>query len=163
MSPVAAHGACAGIGLTLALGADMCVAADSARFVGAFIQRSLVPDGAVARLLPRIIGYSRARAFLLLGQTIDADEALSLKMVLEDRPRGRSRHCRRCRHHRDFLALPTVAIGYTKQLLNRSFELDLESFLFEERMIQAMLSTTADKAEGLAAFREQRPARFEGR
>ena len=64
---------------------------------------------------------------------------------------------------RDFLALPTVAIGYTKQLLNRSFELDLESFLFEERMIQGMLSTTADKAEGLAAFREQRPARFEGR
>jgi enoyl-CoA hydratase/carnithine racemase len=51
----------------------------------------------------------------------------------------------------------------TKQLLNRSFELDLESFLFEERMIQAMLSTTVDKAEGIAAFREQRLARFEGR
>jgi 2-(1,2-epoxy-1,2-dihydrophenyl)acetyl-CoA isomerase len=77
----AVHGACAGIGLTLALGADLCIAAEGARFVGAFIQRSLVPDGAAARLLPRIIGYSRAREFLLLGQTIDADEALSLKMV----------------------------------------------------------------------------------
>jgi 2-(1,2-epoxy-1,2-dihydrophenyl)acetyl-CoA isomerase len=158
----AVHGACAGIGLTLALGADLCIAAEGARFVGAFIQRSLVPDGAAARLLPRIIGYARAREFLLLGQTIDADEAHSLRMVS------------RVVHEadlvaaadavaREFVALPTVAIGYTKQLLNRSFELDLESFLFEERMIQAMLSTTADKAEGLAAFREQRRARFEGR
>ena len=159
---VAVHGACAGIGLTLALGADLCIAADSARFVGAFIQRSLVPDGAAARLLPRIIGYSRAREFLLLGQTIDADEALSLKMVSRVVPEDDLVTAADAAA-RDFLALPTVAIGYTKQLLNRSFELDLESFLFEERMIQAMLSTTADKAEGLAAFREQRPARFEGR
>jgi len=158
----AVHGACAGIGLTLALGADLCIAADSARFVGAFIQRSLVPDGAAARLLPRIIGYSRAREFLLLGQTIDADEALSLKMVSRVVPEDDLVTAADAAA-RDFLALPTVAIGYTKQLLNRSFELDLESFLSEERMIQAMLSTTADKAEGLAAFREQRPARFEGR
>jgi enoyl-CoA hydratase/carnithine racemase len=59
--------------------------------------------------------------------------------------------------------MPTIAVGYTKQLLNRSFELDLESFLFEERMIQGMLSTTADKTEGLAAFRERREPRYEGR
>ena len=64
--------------------------------------------------------------------------------------------------HARSIARPTVAIGYTKQLLNRSFELDLESFLFEERMIQAMLSTTADKAEGIAAFREKRPPRYTG-
>ena len=158
----AVHGACAGIGLTLALGADLCIAADSARFVGAFIQRSLVPDGGAARLLPRIIGYSRAREFLLLGQTIDANEALSLTMVSKVVPEG-DLETAAADAAREFLALPTVAIGYTKQLLNRSFELDLESFLFEERMIQAMLSTTADKAEGLAAFREQRPAHFEGR
>src|SRR6185436_19153344 len=77
----AVHDAYAGIGLTLALGADVCLAAESAQFIGAFTQRSLVPDGATARLLPRIIGYSRAREFLLLGQTIDAGEALALHMV----------------------------------------------------------------------------------
>jgi 2-(1,2-epoxy-1,2-dihydrophenyl)acetyl-CoA isomerase len=158
----AVHGACAGIGLTIALGADLCIAAEGARFVGAFIQRSLVPDAAAARLLPRIIGYSRAREFLLLGQTIEADEALALNMVsqvvsVDDLVTVANTAAR------EFAAMPTVAIGYTKQLLNRSFELDLESFLFEERMIQAMLSTTTDKAEGLTAFREQRSPRFEGR
>jgi 2-(1,2-epoxy-1,2-dihydrophenyl)acetyl-CoA isomerase len=158
----AVHGACAGIGLTLALGADLCIAAEGARFVGAFIQRSLVPDGAAARLLPRIIGYSRAREFLLLGQTIDADEAHSLRMVSRVVP-DEDLVSAADAVAREFVAMPTTAIAYTKQLLSRSFELDLESFLFEERMIQAMLSTTADKAEGLAAFREQRPARFEGR
>jgi 2-(1,2-epoxy-1,2-dihydrophenyl)acetyl-CoA isomerase len=158
----AVHGACAGIGLTLALGADVCLAGESARFIGAFTQRSLVPDGATARLLPRIIGYSRAREFLLLGQTIDADEALALRMVTrvvaDDELVGAADAMAR-----ELATMPTVALGYTKQLLNRSFELDLESFLFEERMIQAMVSTTVDKAEGLRAFRERRPAQYEGR
>jgi len=158
----AVHGACAGIGLTLALGADLCIASENARFIGAFIQRSLVPDAAAARLLPRIIGYSRAREFLLFGQTIEADEALALHMVSRivaaDELVAAADDAAR-----ELAAMPTVAIGYTKQLLNRSFELDLESFLFEERMIQAMLSTTADKAEGIAAFREKRSPNYEGR
>jgi 2-(1,2-epoxy-1,2-dihydrophenyl)acetyl-CoA isomerase len=158
----AVHGACVGIGLTLALGADLCLAAENARFIGAFMQRSLVPDAAAARLLPRIIGYSRAREFLLLGQTIDADEARTLGMVSRIVPSDELVAAADAAA-REFAAMPTVAVGYTKQLLNRSFELDLESFLFEERMIQAMLSTTADKAEGIAAFREKRPPHYSGR
>ena len=58
----AVHGACAGLGLTLALAADHCVAAEDARFVAAFVGRSLVPDGAIALLLPRLVGTARARA-----------------------------------------------------------------------------------------------------
>jgi 2-(1,2-epoxy-1,2-dihydrophenyl)acetyl-CoA isomerase len=158
----AVHGACAGIGLTLALGADLCLAAEGARFIGAFIQRSLVPDAAAARLLPRIIGYSRARQFLLLGQTIEADEALALGMVSRVVP-GDDLVAAADAAAREFTALPTVALGYTNQLLNRSFELDLESCLVGERLIQAVLSTTADKAEGITAFREKRPPRYEGR
>ncbi len=158
----AVHGACAGIGLTLALGADVIIAADDARFVGAFIQRSLVPDGAAARLLPRIIGYSRARQFLLFGQTIEADEALALHMVAQVVPTSELVTVAESLA-RELAAMPSLALGYTKQLLNRSFELDLESFLFEERMIQALLSTTADKAEGIAAFREKRSPNYEGR
>ena len=136
----AVHGACAGIGLTLALGADVCVAASDARFTSPFVTRGLVPDGAIARLLPRIIGHARAREFLLLGQTIDAREAVSLAMIARTVP-ARELVDSALATAREFASLPTEAITYTKQLLNRSFELDLESFLFEERTLQALLST----------------------
>lgn len=158
----AVHGAAAGIGLTLALGADVCVAADDARFIGSFVQRALVPDGAVARLLPRIIGYARAREFLLLGQSIDAQEAVALRMIARAVPADELLTSA-LGTAREFVALPTATLALTKQLLNRSFELDLESFLFEERALQALVSTTADKAEGVAAFREKRDPSYEGR
>jgi 2-(1,2-epoxy-1,2-dihydrophenyl)acetyl-CoA isomerase len=57
-------------------------------------------------------------------------------------------------------ALPAATIQFTKSMLLRSFELDLESALFEERAGQALMSTTADFAEGRAAFLERRPPRF---
>lgn len=136
----AVHGACAGIGLTLALGADLCVAADDARFVSPFVARGIVPDGATARLLPRIMGYGRARELLLLGKPMDAAEAVARGMVSRAVPIGEL-HAAALALARELAALPTEAITYTKQLLARSFELDLESFLFEERAIQALLST----------------------
>ena len=136
----AVHGACAGIGLTLALGADLCIAADDARFVSPFVARGLVPDGAAARLLPRIVGYGRAREFFLLGRPIEAPEAVARGMVARAVPAA-DLSAEALVTARELAALPADAITYTKQLLNRSFELDLESFLFEERTIQALLST----------------------
>lgn len=158
----AVHGAAAGIGLTLALGADVCIAADDARFIGSFVHRALVPDGATARLLPRIIGYARAREFLLLGQTISATEAVELRMIARTVPVADLRDSALATA-REFARLPTITLGYTKQLLNRSFELDLESFLFEERTLQGLASTTEDKTEGVTAFREHRDPRYRGR
>ena len=136
----AVHGACAGIGLTMVLGADVCVAADDARFSAPFVPRGLVPDGAIARLVPRIIGHARAREFLLLGQVIEATEAVTLGMIARAVPASELVDAAFATA-RELAALPADAVTYTKQLLNRSFELDLESFLFEERTIQALLST----------------------
>lgn len=136
----AVHGACAGIGITLALGADVCVAAEDARFTAPFVPRGLVPDGAIARLLPRIIGHARSREFLLLGRTIEAGEAMRLGMIARTVPAPELVDSVLATA-REFVSLPTDAITYTKHLLNRSFELDLESFLFEERTVQALLST----------------------
>jgi 2-(1,2-epoxy-1,2-dihydrophenyl)acetyl-CoA isomerase len=139
----AVHGACAGIGLTFALGADVCLAAPDARFSAPFVPRGLVPDGAIARLLPRVIGHARARELLLTGRTIDAEEARQLGMVARTVPATELVTAARDAA-RGLAALPTDAVTYTKQLLQRSFELDLESFLFEERTIQALLSTRPD-------------------
>lgn len=146
----AVHGACAGIGLTLALGADACVAADDARFVAPFVPRGLVPDGATARLLPRIIGFGRAREHLLLGRPIDAADAVAMGMVTRTVPAAALVDDARDLAA-EFAALPPAAVVYTKALLHRTFELDLESFLFEERASQALLSTVARDAEGPSA------------
>lgn len=136
----AVHGACAGIGLTMALGADACLAAPDARFVAPFVPRGLVPDGAVARLLPRVIGFGRAREHLLLGRPIGADDAVTMGMVTRVVPEDGLVDAARDLAA-EFAALPADAVAYTKALLHRTFELDLESFLFEERASQALLST----------------------
>ena len=153
------HGVCAGVALVLALGADHCIAANDARFSAPFVERALVPDGASIYLLPRVIGAARAKRFLFMGDDLTAPEALTAGMIGEvvaaealDDAAGR-----RAAHLAD---LPVAAFRYTKSMLLRSFDLDLESALFEERAGQAMMSSTPDYAEALAAFRERRPPRF---
>lgn len=157
----AVHGVCAGVALVLALGADLCVAADDARFSAPFVKRSLVPDGASIYLLPRLVGTARAKRMLLFGEDVEAPAALAAGMIgevttpdtLDETAAGRAA---------ELAALPAAAIRSTKAMLLRSFELDLESALFEERAGQALVSTTDDYAEGVAAFLERRPPRFGG-
>jgi 2-(1,2-epoxy-1,2-dihydrophenyl)acetyl-CoA isomerase len=158
----AVHGVCAGVALILALGADHCVAATDARFAAPFVARSLVPDGASIYLLPRLVGTARARRMLLFGEDVAAPEALAAGMIGEVVDAAELDAAAVARAER-LAALPAAAVQYTKSMLLRSFELDLESALFEERAGQALMSTTADFEEGLAAFRERRPPRFGGR
>jgi 2-(1,2-epoxy-1,2-dihydrophenyl)acetyl-CoA isomerase len=157
----AVHGVCAGMGLTLALAADHCVAAESARFFAAFVKRSIVPDGAAAMILPRLIGMARARRLLLFGEEVGARQALEWGMVGEVVPDDtliESAHLRA----EELAALPTHVVMYTKSLLSRSFDIGLDTVLFEERLAQGVVSTSDDYAEGVNAFLEHRPARFGG-
>jgi 2-(1,2-epoxy-1,2-dihydrophenyl)acetyl-CoA isomerase len=157
----AVHGVCAGLGLTLALGADHCVAATDARFVAAFLSRSIVPDGAATYLLPRLIGTARARRMLLFGEAIGGQEAADIGLIGESSAPGELLETAQARAEQ-LATMPTQALAYTKSLLRRSFELDIASLLFEERNGQGLISTTADYAEGSAAFVEKRPPRFTG-
>jgi len=157
----AVHGTCAGIGLTLALAADYCVAAGDASFFAAFVRRGILPDGAICRMLPRMIGFDRARRFLLLGQKMPATEAAAIGMIAETvAPDALAARARAVTE--EFAALPTRAVGQTKLLLARSFEVDLDTLLHEERSAQALLSTTDDFREGIAAFMEKREPRYTG-
>ena len=155
----AVHGTCAGVSLVFALGADLCVAADDARFLAAFVHRGLIPDGASSYLLPRLVGAAAARRILLLGESVPTAEAVALGMISEVVPADQLAAAARARAEQ-FAALPAAPIAYTKQMLLRSFEVDLESILLEERAGQALMSTTDDFREGVAAFLEKRPPRF---
>jgi 2-(1,2-epoxy-1,2-dihydrophenyl)acetyl-CoA isomerase len=153
------HGVCAGVALVLALGADHCVAADNARFSAPFLKRALIPDGASIYLLPRLVGLAQARRMLLFGEDVGAVEALASGMIGEVAPAASLSDVAGERAAQ-LVALPPAALGYTKAMLLRTFELDFETALFEERAGQALMSTTADYAEGVAAFRDRRPPRF---
>ncbi|HEY1829498.1 MAG TPA: enoyl-CoA hydratase/isomerase family protein [Acidimicrobiales bacterium] len=157
----AVHGACAGLGLTLALSADHCVAADDARFVAGFVSRSLVPDGAVSLLLPRLVGTARARRMLLFGEEISAVQALEWGMIGE--VIGPAELVERAQQRAEALsALPRHVVRYTRSLLSRSFDIGWETVLFEEQLAQGVVSTSDDYAEGAAAFFERRTPRFTG-
>ncbi|MCZ7527944.1 MAG: enoyl-CoA hydratase-related protein [Acidimicrobiia bacterium] len=156
------HGTVAGMGLVLALGADVCIATEDARFGVTFIHRALVPDAAIARLLPRIIGYSRAREIILRGRTIEAAEAHRLGITSHLVPATELDAAVRDVAV-ELAQLPTVAIGYAKRLLLRGYETDLDTFLLEERAYQGLASTTIDYDEGINAFLDKRQPRFQGR
>jgi 2-(1,2-epoxy-1,2-dihydrophenyl)acetyl-CoA isomerase len=158
----AVHGVTAGIGLTLALASDVCVAAQDARFVPAFIQRAIVPDGAMAFLLPRMIGMARTKDFLIRGRELSAVRAEEIGLISEVvDTESLADHAAEIAAQ--LAALPTTTVSLTKQMLAQSFDQDLAATLFAERASQGLSSATDDAREGKASFIERRPPTFTGR
>ena len=77
----AVRGPAAGIGCSLALAADFCVASESAYFLQAFVNIGLVPDGGASWMLPRLIGRARATEMMMLGERVPAAKALEWGMI----------------------------------------------------------------------------------
>jgi len=155
------NGTAAGIGAHLVLACDLVVAVEEAAFIEVFVRRGILPDGAGAYLLPRLIGMQRAKELVLLGERLSAADAYSMGMVNRVVPAV------------DLDATvgelaarlaqgPTIALGLAKQLLNRSLDVDRASAFFEESMAQELVTRTADATEGIASFVERRPAAFRG-
>jgi 2-(1,2-epoxy-1,2-dihydrophenyl)acetyl-CoA isomerase len=158
----AVHGVVAGIGLTLALGADICIAADDASFRASFVQRAIVPDGGAAFLLPRLIGIARTKDFLMRGRPLSGAAAAGIGLISESVPSADLATAAEAAAE-ELAALPTATLGLAKLMLAQSFETDLEATLFSERAAQGLSAITADASEGLRAFIEKRPPRFTGR
>jgi 2-(1,2-epoxy-1,2-dihydrophenyl)acetyl-CoA isomerase len=157
----AVHGVAAGIGLVLAFGADVCVAASDASFVPAFVQRALVPDGGIAFLLPRIIGMARTKDFLMRGRALTGDQAAAIGLISEAvAPENLQQAAAAAAS--DLAAMPTATLALLKQMLAQSFDLDLSATLFTERAAQGLSSATDDAREGKRAFVERRAAEFTG-
>ncbi len=147
----------------IALACDLRIAAESAKFSVAFIKIGLMPDAGVTYFLPRIVGLGRAMEMSMLGDAVDAEEAL------QDRTRGQGGSADDCSPKRrrpspnDLAAMPTAALGRMKHALYASFEADLETALEREAEGQTFCGYTQDHKEGVAAFFEKREANFTGR
>jgi len=157
----AVNGVAAGAGANIALACDIVVAAESASFIQAFSKIGLVPDSAGTFFLPRLIGFQKASALMMLGDKVSAAEALNLGMIYKFYPVAIFEE----EIHKIAATLanmPTKAIGLTKRLLNESLSNNLQQQLALESDLQIEASSSNDYQEGVNAFMEKRTPEFKG-
>ena len=157
----AVNGPAAGAGFSLALAADLRIAAESATFVQAFVRIGLIPDAGSTYFLPRVVGPARAAELMLLGDVVDAARAQEIGLVSRVVPDAELAATAQDLARR--LAGGPRALAYIKEALALSAHNDLEGQLQVESRLQAAAATTSDFIEGVSAFLEKRPPRFTGR
>ncbi len=158
----AVNGVAAGAGANVALAADFVIAAEEASFIQAFVNIGLVPDTAGTWTLPRRVGYARAAALLMLGDKLPAKQAADWGLILKAVPLA-NLEAEAWGLAQRLAAMPTLAIGLTKRLLDASATNTLEQQLALEAEYQTIAGNSADHAEGVAAFREKRKPAFGGK
>ncbi|MER6218814.1 enoyl-CoA hydratase-related protein [Streptomyces sp. NPDC001674] len=158
----AVNGTAAGIGAHLALACDLVIAAEPARFIEVFVRRGLVPDGAGAYLLPRLLGPQKAKELMFFGDAVPAEEAARLGLVNKVVPADQLEDTARAWAER-LAQGPTRALALTKHLVNASLDSDRATALAAEATAQELNMATADATEGVASFIERRTPKYLGR
>lgn len=158
----AVNGVAAGAGASLALAADVVIAAQSAAFVQAFARIGLIPDAGATYWLPRQVGFARAMGAALFADAISAAQAATWGLIYEAVPddgftvRWQARAM-------TLATGPTLAFAAMKQALRASYDNNLTQQLALEARLQADCGASADCREGIAAFVAKRPPVFQGR
>ena len=155
------NGVAAGAGANIALACDIVIAGTSAAFIQAFGKIGLIPDSGGTFMLPRLIGFQKASALMLLGDKVNAVEAERLGMIYQAVTDEKLEELGWSLGTK-LAELPTKGLGLTKRLLNLSFNNSLEQQLEEEKKIQALAAASHDHKEGVMAFLEKRAPVFTG-
>lgn len=158
----AVNGVAAGAGANLAFACDIVIAADDAMFIQSFARVGLIPDSGGTFILPRIVGLQRAAALTMLGEKLAAARAKEWGLVYDVVPHAVLGETSFDLARR-LAELPTRGLGLTKRGFNAAFANDLDAQLALEEDLQREAGRTADHAEGVRAFVEKRPPRFQGR
>jgi 2-(1,2-epoxy-1,2-dihydrophenyl)acetyl-CoA isomerase len=158
----AVNGPAAGAGCSLALAADIVVAARSAYFLQAFVNIGLIPDAGATWLLPRLAGRARAIEMMMLGERIPAEQAHGWGMIArlaEDEDLASEAVALATRLAQG----PTVALGLIRRLARESAQLSLSESLGAERVAQREAGSTEDFRNAVVAFLHKRQPQFDGR
>ncbi len=156
------NGVAVGAGLNLALGCDLIVAGESARFSEIFARRGLALDLGGSWILPRLVGLHKAKELALLADIVSAEEAERIGIVNRVVPdekldafvddwAGR------------LAEGPPLALQLTKRMLTQAFGSSLSEALHVEAMAQSVTGSSQDTREAMAAFFEKRTPTFKGR
>ena len=158
----AVNGFALGGGCELAMMADFIIAADSAKFGQPEIKLGVAPGMGGSQRLTRAVGKAKSMEMCLTGRMMGAEEAersglvarvVPLAELLEDA----------LKTAQAIAAMPPLAVIANKEMVNAAFETMLDQGIVMERRIFQVLTATADKAEGMAAFIEKRPGVWQGR
>ncbi len=155
----AINGAAAGGGMNLALACDLRISSDRAVFAESFVKIGLIPDWGGFDFLTKLVGTSKAMELMMLGDRIDAAEALRLGLVNRVVPEA---------GFRDEVAKlaarladgPPATLAAIKEGVYRGAETSLPETLSYEYATQRRIFLSDDAREGMKAFLEKRPARF---
>ncbi len=158
----AVNGAAAGAGANLALCADVVIAAESAYFLQAFARIGLLPDAGGTWFTPRQMGFAKAMGAALFADKISARQADDWGLIWEAVPDDAfEAHWRK---RAMYLAKgPTAGFGAIKQAIRGTYDKSLSQQLEIEAHLQGECGRSRDFAEGVVAFLEKRPPKFEGR
>jgi 2-(1,2-epoxy-1,2-dihydrophenyl)acetyl-CoA isomerase len=157
----AVNGIAAGAGMSLALAADIAIAAESAAFDLAFARIGLIPDAGGTYQLQRLLGPARAMGLALLGEKLEAKEAAAMGLIwraVPDADFGKAVDTLSAR----LAAAPTKALALMKEAFHAGGHHSLEQQLALEAELQAQAAETEDFQEGLAAFFAKRAPQFKG-
>lgn len=158
----AVNGVAAGAGANIALACDIVIAHEKVSFIQAFSKIGLVPDSGGTFFLPRLIGFQKASALMMLGDKVSATEAERLGMIYKAAPLEAFEETYQTMAV-TLAQMPTKALGMTKRLLNESMNNSLEDQLALEGKLQIEAAQSEDYAEGVAAFVAKRKPEFKGK
>ena len=158
----AVRGAVYGIGNALALACDLVLASDTTKFSMAFKKVGVVPDGGAIFFLAQRLGISRAKDLIYTARAVDAAEALTLGLATRIVPDSQLEADARALA-KDLAESATYALAMAKKMLHSMYVPSLEQLLEMETLASGLARLSQDHQEGVAAFKEKRPPKFQGR
>jgi 2-(1,2-epoxy-1,2-dihydrophenyl)acetyl-CoA isomerase len=157
----AVNGVAAGAGANIALACDVVIAGSSVSFIQAFSKIGLIPDSGGTFFLPRLIGFGKASALMMLGDKVSAADAEKMGMIYKV-SEDANLQAEALTVAKTLADMPTKGIGLTKKLLNTSMNNSLDAQLKAEGDEQVKAAQSYDYNEGVNAFLEKRKPVFKG-